>query len=301
MKPHIPFALSLIASALPLVGQTPPPPEAVIGRIGDLKVTASEVKASLAALSAKDGTAIKNDPALLNQIVRSLLVQQILLRKAESDHHDKKPEVATQLTRAREITLTESYLQSIATPPDSYPSEAELQSAYETAKPSIGVPKSWRLAQIFVSLSKDADKAAADKAQARLDLVQKGLKASPADFAKLASAHSEEQTSAGRGGEIGWLAESQIQPEIRTRLGSLKVDSLSEPIRLDDGWHIVKVLDVREPYTPTLEQVRAQLAGQLRAEKTRENSQAYLAKLLQDNPLAINELALSQFVEAAAK
>src|SRR5690606_28530193 len=105
----------------------------------------------------------------------------------------------------------------------------------------------------------------------------------------------------GRGGEIGWLAETQILPEIREKVSTLKVNALSEPIRLNDGWHLIKVLDIREPYTPSLEQVRGQLAAQLRAEKTRANSQAYLAKLLQENPLAINELALGQIVDSPKK
>jgi parvulin-like peptidyl-prolyl isomerase len=301
MKSSITLAAFFLVGASPLAAQSTPTADGIIARIGDLQVSASDVKASLAALGAKDGTAIRNDPALLNQVVRSLLVQRILLREAEAGGHDKKPEVAAQLARAREVALTESYLQSIATPPETYPNETELKASYEAARPSIGVPKSWRLAQIFISLPKDADKAAADKAQARLDAVQKALKSSPADFAKLASAHSEEQASASRGGEIGWLAETQIQPGIREKLGSLKTDAISDPIRLDDGWHIVKVLDAREPYTPTLEQIRSQLVTQLRAEKTRENSQAYLAKLLQENPLAINELALDQIAEAQPK
>lgn len=268
--------------------------EGVIGRIGDLQVNAEEVRASVASLSSQDEAAISRDPALLNQVVRSLLVQRALLREAEAKAHDKKPEVAAQLARAREVALTESYLQSVSTPPESYPGEAELKAAYETAKPSIGVPKTWRLAQIFISVSKDADKATSEKAQAKLETVRKALKATGADFTRLATEHSEEAASAGRGGEIGWLAETQIQPEIRESLGSLKVDAISEPIRLNDGWHVIKVLDSREPYTPTLEQIRSQLIAQLRAEKTKANSQAFLAKLLQDNPLAIDEISLAK-------
>lgn len=301
MNTPISFALILIAAASPLAAQSAPAPDGIIARIGDLQVSAGDVKASLAALGTQDGAAIRNDPSLLNQVVRSLLVQRILLREAEAGGYDKKPEVAAQLARAREVALTESYLQSVSTPPETYPSEAELKAAYDTARPSIGVPKSWRLAQIFIAVPKDADKATADDAQARLDAVRKNLKSNPADFAKLASVHSEEQASANRGGEIGWLAETQIQPGIRERLGSLKVDSISDPIRLDDGWHIVKVLDAREPYTPTLDQIRGQLVTQLRAERTRENSQAYLARLLQENPLAINELALDQIAGAERK
>lgn len=295
-------ALAAPSAPAPAASASPAPAaDSVIGRIGPIQVNAADVRASISALTSQEGAAIRNDPALLNQVVRSLLVQKVLLSEAESKGHDKKPEVAAQLARAREVALTESYLQTVSTPPDSYPGEADLKAAYEVAKPSIGVPKSWRLAQIFISVSKDTDKAAADKAQAKLDTVQKALKGAGADFSKLAASHSEEQNSAGRGGEIGWLAESQIQPGIREKLGALKVDAVSEPVRLEDGWHIVKVLDAREPYTPTLDQIRGQLVAQLRAEKTRANSQAYLAKLLQENPLALNELALSQIVSEAKK
>lgn len=288
----IPSLALLLAFSSALPAQTKN--EGVIGRIGDLQVNADEVRTSIASLSPQDGAAISKDPALLNQVVRSLLVQRALLKEAEAKGHEKKPEVAAQLARAREVALTESYLQSVSLPPESYPSEAELKAAYETAKPSIGVPKSWRLAQIFISVGKDADKTTSDKAQAKLETVRKSLKAPGADFTRLATEHSDEATSAGRGGEIGWLAETQIQPEIRESLGSLKVDAISEPVRLNDGWHIIRVLDAREPYTPTLEQIRSQLTAQLRAEKTKANSQAFLAKLLQDNPLAIDEISLAK-------
>ena len=290
----VPFSPAAAQSASPSSPASAAKANGVIGRMGDLQVSADEVRASVASLNSQDGAAIGKDPALLNQVVRSLLVQRALLKEAEGKSHDKKPEVAAQLARAREVALTESYLQSVSTPPQSYPNEAELKTAYETAKPSIGVPKTWRLAQIFISVGKDADKATSDKAQAKLETVRKALKASSADFSKMANAYSEEAASAARSGEIGWLAETQIQPEIRESIGSLKVDATSEPIRLNDGWHVIKVLDSREPYTPTSDQIRVQLIAQLRAEKTKANSQAFLSKLLQDNPLAIDEISLAK-------
>lgn len=295
LTPLIAFALAFVPATAALADNN------VIGRIGNITVNAEEVKSSLASLGTNESEAIKNDPALLNQVVRSLLVQRILLKEAEAKGYDKRPEVVAQLAKAREVALTESYLQFVSAPPETYPSEAELQAAYEAARPHIAVPKSYRLAQIFISAPKDADKATLEKAQAKLDTVQKGLQSAPGDFEKLAAQYSEETASAGRGGEIGWLAETQILPEIREKVSTLKVNALSEPIRLNDGWHLIKVLDIREPYTPSLEQVRGQLAAQLRAEKTRANSQAYLAKLLQENPLAINELALGQIVDSPKK
>jgi parvulin-like peptidyl-prolyl isomerase len=76
---------------------------------------------------------------------------------------------------------------------------------------------------------------------------------------------------------------------------------------LEDGWHFVKVLDARQPFVPTLEQVRADLVRTLRGERSRSGTQDYLSKKLQETPVVINELAVSKLLlpvstpEAAAK
>lgn len=276
------------------------PESNVIGRIGEVEVKLDDVRASLLHLGPDEEAAVSKDPALLNQVVRSLLVQKLLLSELAGQQWDQKPEVIAKLQRARESALTESYLQSIATPPDSYPSEQELQAAYDANKASFGIPKQFRVAQIFVALAAGSDKEATDKAQKKLDAIRKSLKQTPASFADLAKKDSDEKDSASRGGEIGWLSEAQIQPEIRAQLPKLELGTISEPVKLNDGWHILKVLDTKEASTATLEQIRPQLAKQLRTEKTQANSQAYLAKLLQDHPLAINELALSKVLPQAA-
>lgn len=67
--------------------------------------------------------------------------------------------------------------------------------------------------------------------------------------------------------------------------------STSEPVRLDDGWHILKVLDVKDSYTPALAEIRPQLAQKMRAERARALSQQYVAKLVQEHPIEVNELS----------
>jgi hypothetical protein len=52
------------------------------------------------------------------------------------------------------------------------------------------------------------------------------------------------------------------------------------------------VLDVREPRTPALEEIRDELVTNLRAEKRRINRQKVLADLLKEHPPAINEIEL---------
>ena len=298
MKPTL---LALITLALTSTAHAQQATD-VLGRIGKEEITVGEIRTALKELGVKPGAIGSNDPAVLNQVVRSLLVQRILLQEAIAKGWDKDADVLAKLERVRESTITESYLQSIAAPPATYPSEAELKSAYEDNSAALLVPRSYRLAQVFIAAPREgADAAEEQKAVAKIKEVAQKLAAADADFAAIASAHSEETESAGRGGEIGWVLETQIQPEIRAELPDLKLGALSKPIRLNDGWHIVKVLDIREPFTPTLEQVRAQLTQRLRTEKTKANSEAYLTQLLKENPLAINELALNQVLATEDK
>jgi peptidylprolyl isomerase len=207
--------------------------------------------------------------------------------------------VAAEIERARQSVVAETYLQSVSAAPQDYPSEAELQEAYDKNKTAFLVPRSYRLAQIFVAAQKGAAKDVAEQARTKLDASLKKLKKG-ADFAAVAATDSEDPQSAGQGGEIGWLYENDIKPEIKAAVSGLPKDGLSEPIPLDDGWHVVKLLDTKAASTRPLSEVRDQLAKQLRAERSYVNGRAYLAHLLEETPPAINELALSKVLTPAA-
>lgn len=273
--------------------------DAPIARVGDEEISGDKIRAVLEGLGSNERAALEQNPALLNQTVRTLILQQMLLKEALATGWDKQPGVAEKLELVRQGAIAQSYLEAITKVPDGYPSDAEVQAAYEAKKASLVLPRQVRLAEIFVSAPQPLDKAAADKAKARIDAIQKKVKASGADFAAVARAESDEHESAGKGGEIGWVAETSIQPEIRQRFGSLAKDSVSDSVQLTDGWYVVKVLEVSEPRTATLAEVRDQLVKVLRAERTKQNREAYLAKLQQQHPMVLNELALTKLLQPA--
>ena len=260
-----------------------------VGSIGDIELHHSEVLASLGTMGSVDKEALARDPKQLNQLVRSLLVQRVVLKEALGKKWDEEPSIQALLKSTRDAAIADSYLKSVSRPPESYPSEGEMKLAYENGRAALTVPRSFRLAQIFV-----ADESGADK---KLKTVQQKLKDNPSGFEKLARELSEDKESASRDGEIGWLNERQIQPEILAQLPKLKLHVVSAPIKLKDGWHLLKVLDVREPFTPIFEQVRVQLAQRMRAEKARANMQAYMSELLHNYPVAVNEVALSKLLQ----
>jgi parvulin-like peptidyl-prolyl isomerase len=223
-----------------------------------------------------------------------MLVQRVIYQEALEKKWDVEPAIQPLLKSTREAAITDSYLKSLCRPPEGYPSESELRTAYTASREALTVPRSYRLAQVFIAAPEEG---AEKTAKARLEAILKRLKAAEADFGQVAREMSEEKESAARDGEIGWLSEKQIQPEILAALPKLRLNVVSEPVRLKDGWHILKVLDAREPFTPIFDQVRVQLSQRLRAEKIRADMQAYVAETLQKHPVAINEVALSKLLQ----
>jgi peptidylprolyl isomerase len=212
---------------------------------------------------------------------------------------EQQPAIAAQLARARDNLILESYLQSVASPPESFPSEAEIKAVYDANASAFLLPRRFQVAQIFIALAKDADKAAEDAARKKLDEVIKKLKQSRADFGAIAKSDSDDSASAGRGGEIGWLAEAEMRGEIRSQVVGLTQSAFTDPIRLDDGWHILKLLDTKPSHTAPLSDVREGLIQRMRGERAEALRRAYVAELLKQNPPVINELALSKLLPAA--
>lgn len=294
-------ALAVVASGFLSCTALATSDSGILARIGDTEVKIDDIRASLEALDPQQQAALARDPALLSQAVRSLLARRVVLNEALAKKWDQHPAFTAQFEKLRENALVESYLQAVSQPPAEFPSQSDLETVYRANQAALVAPRQYRVAQIYIAAPKSADQATLDKAQARLASVQQSLRESQADFAALARTGSDEKKSAATGGELGWLAEGQIRPEIRSALSQLAVGGISEPVRLDEGWHILKNLEVREARPLTLDEVRVQLSQRIRAERAQANRQAYLAKLLEQTPLTINELALSSTLIAPAK
>lgn len=270
----------------------------VIARVGTNEITAEEVRAAVALMDPRQQTALARDPALLSQTVRSLLTNRLVLKEATAKKWEQQPAVAAQLARARENLVVESYLQSLTLPPDNFPSDAEVKGVYESNQTAFVVPRRFQLAQIVIMVAKDAEKSVEEDGRKKLDEVSKKLKQPGADFGSIARALSEDKASSDRDGEIGWVAETDLRPEIRAQVTGLSKSGVTEPVRLDDGWHILKMLDTEASRTRGLPEVRDLLVERIRAERAEANRRAYLAEMLKQNPPVVNEIALSKILES---
>jgi peptidylprolyl isomerase len=269
----------------------------VVARLGTSDVTAASLGDFVRSLQKDVRKQALADPQFMNRLVRAELARVAVLNEAKSKKWDERPEVVSQVARAIDDTIVKSYLASIATPPADYPSDAEIQSAYDLNRDRFMAPREYKLDQIYVALPADADKKAEDAAQKKAEDLAKKLRAKPGDFAELARANSDHKESAKRGGEMGWAPENEIVPAVRAKVASMADGEISDPIRTPDGWHIIRMVDTKPAAPRPLAEVKDQLAAFLRQRKAQETEEAYLAGLLKKTPVTVNEFALRKIFE----
>jgi parvulin-like peptidyl-prolyl isomerase len=264
----------------------------VLAHIGNIDVKVGDVKIALQQLPPVKAYEIEQNPVAFRHLVESVALRQLLLNEAIAKHWDQKPDVASQVEHVKSTTITNSYLLELTKLPADYPGEDELKKIYEKAKQSLAIPHRFQLSQIFIAQPADADAAIAASAQVKLQAVLKKLQEPAADFAGIARSDSEDKASAAKGGEMGWLDDVKLPSLIRVRVIHLAKGAISEPIRINDGWHIVKVLDNADVSPVPYDQIKGILAGQLRAQRVQSDIENYLATRLKQNPVSIDDQEL---------
>jgi parvulin-like peptidyl-prolyl isomerase len=287
--------LGVLAVSGAAVSQDKLPP-GVLAKMGDVELRVEELKAILDAAGPDAKNQLAQQPAEVNRLVRTELLRKALAAEARGKAWDKRPEVIAQMDRAREQVLVSSYMNSVSRPPENYPSEADIRTAYDQSQNTFIVPKQYRLQQIFVLAPPETDKVAYAKAQAKVsDLSEKARKRG-ADFAALAKASSEHAESAAKGGDMGWVAEGSLIPELRDPVSTLKKGDVSAPVKTAQGWHILRLEDAREKGVRPLPEVRDQIASALRLRRAQETEAAYITFMSNKTPVNVNEQELGKVV-----
>lgn len=112
-----------------------------------------------------------------------------------------------------------------------------------------------------------------DEAKERLSRLRERV-TTGADFAELARVHSED-TSAQKGGDLGWLSPGDTVPEFERTLNGLRDGEVSAPIQTQFGWHLVQVQERRNEAMSD-DRRRAQARQTLRQRKSEEAFQDWL-------------------------
>jgi peptidyl-prolyl cis-trans isomerase D len=169
--------------------------------------------------------------------------------------------------------------------------EAELKKTYEQKKYVYEkAPAQRHLRQILVKVAHDADdkadKAAREKADALVEKLKRGAKATGKNavtFADVARQSSDDAATKGRGGDLGWRAKggTNLQGEAEDKVFAAKAGDIVGPLKGTDGYVITKVEGSREGHIP-FETAKLELAE----EKLRQEQGTTRAKAAAEAALA---------------
>ncbi len=135
----------------------------------------------------------------------------------------------------------------------------------------------------------EADDAGDGDARVKIDEVAKRLSEGE-DFAVLAKELSEDPGSANEGGDLGFAGPGVYDPAFEEALYALEDGQVSEPIRSDFGWHLIKLLGVQSPEVPTLDSLRPELVREIKAQQV-EQRFVEASKQLEDTAFESSDLA----------
>ncbi|PQP02600.1 peptidylprolyl isomerase [Pseudomonas frederiksbergensis] len=162
--------------------------------------------------------------------------------------------------------------------------DEDLQAAYQ--KETANLSEQRRAAHILIEVN---DKVTEAQAKAKIEEVQARL-AKGESFEALAKEFSQDPGSANNGGDLGYAGPGVYDPAFEKALYSLVKDQVSEPVRTDFGYHLIKLLGVEAPEVPTFASLKDKLTREL---KTQQVEQRFVeaTKQLEDSAFESSDLA----------
>ncbi|HVB98093.1 MAG TPA: peptidylprolyl isomerase [Candidatus Dormibacteraeota bacterium] len=147
----------------------------------------------------------------------------------------------------------------------------QLQAYYNAHIDQYKVPERVHVEHIlFMTVGKTDAEIAEIRKQAEqvLQAVKHG-----GDFAKLAKQYSEDPGSKAKGGDLGWIIRGQTVPAFQQAAFSLPVGQVSDLVKTQYGFHIIKVLGREAAHTLSFTEVRGQILQTLLTAQVQKESQ----------------------------
>jgi len=231
------------------LAQTPAPaasaaktdPARILAKVDGAVITEADL--ALAAEDLGGGPEAQNREALIGYMIDLRMGAKAALDNKAGDSEDCKRRMAHQ----RDKLLLEDYL---ATEAHKAVTPASIAKLYEETIKSLPPEQEVRARHILVETE--------DQAKAVLARLNKGE-----DFAKVSAELSKDPGSGQQGGDLGWFTKERMVPEFAEAAFKLEPGKLSDPVKTQFGWHVLKVEEKRAHQPPKLEEVRDQIAQYL--------------------------------------
>jgi peptidyl-prolyl cis-trans isomerase C len=235
-------ALATLSVAAALFASGGAPAQAkVLAKVNGVEITDEDLNIAMDDLGAGIPRQLEGK-ARESYVLDFLVDEQLVVQKAQADKIAETPEFSKRLAYLRDKALMEILLGNVA---KSAATEAAIKQTYDEAAKNQKPDTEYRAHHILVGSEDDAK-----KALARI----KGGE----DFGKVADEVSKDPGS--KGGDLGWFTRDRMVPEFGEAVAKMKPGQISDPVKSQFGWHIVKLDETRPKTFPPLDQVKDQVS-----------------------------------------
>ncbi len=231
----------------------------VLATVGGTEITEFDVKDYIAQMDPQIAVQFQSGEGE-KQILDELIRQELLYLDAKENNFDEEEEFVKVLEQTKK-NLLKSY--AFAKTIEGHDvTEEEVKEFYEKVKDNLKVPATAHAAHILVD-----DEEEAKKIKARVEAGE--------DFGELAKENST-CPSKDNGGDLGQFYPGQMVPEFDEKVFSMEKGEISDPVKTDFGYHIIKLIDITPERERTFDETKHELQNEVLRLKQQES---YIEKI----------------------
>ncbi len=212
----------------------------VLAKVNGVEITDEDLKLAVEDLGPGIPRQLEGK-ARESYVLDFLVDEQLVVQKAQADKLAETPDFAKKLAYLRDKALMETLLGDVA---KQAATESAIKATYDEAAKNQKPETEYHARHILVPTEEEAKKA--------LARVKGGE-----DFSKVATEVSKDPSA--KGGDLGWFTKDRMVPEFGEAAAKLKPGEVSEPVKTQFGWHIIKLDETRPKTFPPLDQIRDQV------------------------------------------
>lgn len=220
---------------------------------GDLAVAESEIGSDMGTMPA---------PQKRTSLLEFLIDNQLFAEAAENEKLAQGPDFETRLNYLRRRALRELYFDKVI---KASVSDADARKVYDEQVKLLKPEEEVSARHILVDTQEEA--------KALKDKIDKG-----ADFAQLAKENSKDPGSKDDGGNLGYFGHGQMVPQFEEVVFKLKKGEVSDPVKTQFGWHLVKLEDRRVKQPPAFDIVKDRIIQSMLLKKAQQTAVALRSK-----------------------
>lgn len=239
--PNFRVALGIVGLGLLLAAQGTAAEAKVLAKVNGVDITDEDVKMAEDYIGPSIPRQLEGK-ARESALVDYLVEQQLVVQEAQAEKLAETPDFAKRLAYLRDMALLESLFGKIAK--DSV-TDAAIKQTYDDAAKNQKPDTEYHALHILVGTE--------DQAKA----VEKRLKDGE-DFAKIATELSKDPGP--KGGDLGWHVKDDWVTEFGDAVAKMEAGQISDPVKSQFGWHVIKLAEKRAKKFPGLDQVRSEVA-----------------------------------------